>query len=306
MTEGIYTREDMGLAAFEPGSVLYYYTSADGLMGLLNGEAWLTERHFLNDPSEFGVATDVILEVFDKHIAENERLVRFKNAFLSEVERCEKFGEIGEGIAFSGNYVMSFCMESDSALLWSEYSGFQGYCLGIELGPMLDSFGAARPYWHGKVIYDRRMQIGLIEQVIQHEYFDNAHFPAVNSWDDLDEPSSEDMVFFIACLNVECSIYNMFFKSQCFEGEREYRVIFSHIHDGGRVAPEERFPVSFRIRDGVLLPFVKMPFDAPASIKSITIGSKNTSDIAATGLKYFLRSKNMSVDVRKSEIPLRY
>ena len=70
--------------------------------------------------------------------------------------------------------------------------------------------------------------------------------------------------------------------------------------------PEECYPVNFRIRGGVLIPFIKMLFDAMSSVKSITIAAKNTSDIASTGLKYFLHVKNMSVDVRKSEIPLRY
>lgn len=201
---------------------------------------------------------------------------------------------------------MSFCLEDDSALLWSEYSDFQGYCLGVELGSLIDSFGANRIYMHGKVIYDHDVQVELIEKVVQGEYIDSPRFPDLNSWDDFDEPISEATKYIIAFLNLDCSIYNMFFKKQCFEGEQEYRVVFSYIHSAGRVGPEERFPVDFRIRDGVLIPFVKMPFDAMSSVKSITIGAKNTSDIAGDGLRYFLRAKNMSVGVRKSGIPLRY
>ena len=306
MAEVGYTRENMGLATLASDSMLFHYTSAEGLVGILNGEAWVTERHFLNDPSEFSVATDVFLEVAEKHIHDKERLARFREAFLNEVARCERLGEIGEELAFSGDYVMSFCLESDSALLWSEYSDFQGYCLGFELGSLIDSFGADRVHWHGKVVYDHDVQMDLIEKVIQCEYIDNPRLPEINSWDDFDEPSSEDAKFIIAFLNLDCSIYNMFFKKQCFEGEQEYRIVFSHIHDGGRAGPEERYPVDFRIRDGVLIPFVKMPFDAMGSVKSITIGAKNTSDIAGAGLRYFLRAKNMSVDVRKSGIPLRY
>lgn len=306
MAEASFTRDDMGLVTLSSDSMLYHYTSAEGLMGILGGEAWVTERHFLNDPSEFSVATDVFLEVAGKHIDDRDRLARFRRAFLSEASRCEKLGEIGEELAFSGDYVMSFCLEDDSALLWSEYSDFQGYCLGFELGPLIDSFGAKRIHWHGKVVYDHDVQVDLIEKLIQCEYFDNPHFAEINSWDDFDEPKSEDTEFIISFLCMDCSIYNMFFKRQCFEGEQEYRAIFSYIHDGGRVGPEECYPVDFRIRDGVLIPFVKMPFNAMGFVKSITIGAKNTSDIASVGLKYFLRAKNMSVDVRKSEIPLRY
>lgn len=306
MAEVGYSRENMGFLTLTPDSMLYHYTSAEGLVGILNGEAWVTERHFLNDPSEFSVATDVFLEVAEKHIHDKERLARFRKAILNEAARCERFGELGEDLAFSGYYVMSFCLEDDSALLWSEYSDFQGYCLGVELGSLIDSFGANRIYMHGKVIYDHDVQVELIEKVVQGEYIDSPRFPELNSWDDFDEPRSEDAKYIISFLNLDCSTYNMFFKKQCFEGEQEYRVVFSHIHDGGRVGPEERYPVDFRIKDGMLIPFVKMPFDAMGSVKSITIGAKNTSDIAGVGLRYFLRSKNMSVDVRKSGIPLRY
>ena len=306
MTDGAYIRDDMGLIALSSDSVIYHYTSAEGLKGLLDGEAWLTERHFLNDPSEFGVANDVILEVLRNHISDKEKCECFCAAFMDEVNRCEKFGEIGDEIAFAGDYVMSFCDECDNALLWSEYSGFQGYCIGFELGTLLDSFEPDRVHWHGRVVYNHEMQVDLVEQMFRNEYFESDCFSSINCWNDLCEPGLDDKDFLIPSLVLLCSIYNMFFKKQHFQGEHEYRIIFSHIHDGGRVKPEEYVPLSFRIRDGVLMPFVKMPFDAKSSIKTIMIGPKNTSDIAAVGLKYFLRSKNMNVDIRKSEIPLRY
>lgn len=95
MAEVGYSRENMGFLTLTPDSMLYHYTSAEGLVGILNGEAWVTERHFLNDPSEFSVATDVFLEVADKHIDDKDRLARFKRAFLGEAAHCERFGEIG-------------------------------------------------------------------------------------------------------------------------------------------------------------------------------------------------------------------
>ena len=103
-------------------------------MGILYGEAWVTERHFLNDPSEFSVATDVFLEVAEKHIHDKERLARFRKAILNEAAHCERLGEIGEDLAFPGYYVMSFCFEDDSALLWSEYSDFRVIALGLSWG----------------------------------------------------------------------------------------------------------------------------------------------------------------------------
>ena len=49
----------------------------------------------------------------------------------------------------------------------------------------------------------------------------------------------------------------MFFKLPCFEGENEYRFVISRIHDGGICKPEDRVPVYFRLKNGVLIPYVK-------------------------------------------------
>lgn len=41
-------------------------------------------------------------------------------------------------------------------------------------------------------------------------------------------------------------------------------------------------------------------------LKSVCVGTKNTSDLAVKGLRHYFGSRNLEVHVRKSEIPLRY
>ena len=41
-------------------------------------------------------------------------------------------------------------------------------------------------------------------------------------------------------------------------------------------------------------------------LKSVCVGTKNTSDLAVKGLRHYFGSRNLEVRVRKSEIPLRY
>lgn len=62
----------------------------------------------------------------------------------------------------------------------------------------------------------------------------------------------------------------------------------------------------FRVKDEVLIPFVKKKFEPEISLESILVGPKNNSDLAVKGLKYFFRNKKMNINISKSEIPLRY
>lgn len=41
-------------------------------------------------------------------------------------------------------------------------------------------------------------------------------------------------------------------------------------------------------------------------LKSVCVGTKNTSDLAVKGLRHYFGSRNLEVRVKKSEIPLRY
>ena len=56
------------LNALKKGDTLFHYTSAEGLLGILGGEFWITESQFLNDVTEFHVATDVLMEVLERNI----------------------------------------------------------------------------------------------------------------------------------------------------------------------------------------------------------------------------------------------
>ena len=48
---------------------LFHYTSAAGIKGITGGEFWVTERHFLNDSTEFSFGTDICMVIMDKHMS---------------------------------------------------------------------------------------------------------------------------------------------------------------------------------------------------------------------------------------------
>jgi len=160
---------------------------------------------------------------------------------------------------------------------------------------------------HGKVIYSHTEQLECVERTLSKCFFVKSHVcNYINSWDDFDRLSDKNIAEVASFLSVFCFIYGMFFKRECFSGEHEYRIIFSCIHDGDLIKEKDRVPQYFRIKDEVLIPFVKEKISTLDSLKSVLIGPRNTSDIAKTGLEYYFRNKKLDVAVKQSAVPLRY
>lgn len=299
--------DTLRIPVLSAGEKLFHYTSAEGLKGICEGEFWVTERGFLNDFTEFQIATGIFKEVLDKHMKNKQLCEQIKNKVVHEVDRLQDSGLKEGEVAYSGEYIISFCLDGDSPLMWSEYSDFTGYCLEFDFDKLCNSFSNARLFLHGMVIYDHDMQMQLMEEAIEHEFLNwPKGFEYLNSWEDFDELTDENMEDFYWLMAAVVSAYNMFFKLPCFEGEHEYRFVFSCIHDGGRCKPEEREKQYFRIKDGVLIPFVKEPLSSLDSLERVVVGAKNKSDIAVKGLQHFFRNMKMDVEVEKSHMPLRY
>ena len=295
------------LTVLEEGDKLFHYTSADGLQGIVGGEFWITESHFLNDITEFQVATEVFCEVLNCKLKNAEIRERIKKAVCEENNRLSAYGQIGEEVAYFGDYVISFCLERDSILLWSEYSDFCGYCIEFDFDKLLSSFPKPNEIMHGKVIYSHEDQLSLMIRTIENEFFKNSvGYDYLTSWEDMDKLTDKQIKEIVPHMGVVVSGYNMFFKKECFAGENEYRFIFTCCHDGGRYKDEEREKQYFRVKNGVLIPFVKQPLSSLESVRSILIGPKNNSDIAVKGVEYFLRNHKIRVPVEKSKMPLRY
>ena len=190
--------------------------------------------------------------------------------------------------------------------MWSEYSDFMGYCLKFDFEKLCESFINKKRFQHGKVIYDHEQQIALFECAIQEGYFKNEKIECLNSWEDFNNLSDKNINELYMYFSLDVDIYNQFFKLPCFEGEHEYRLIFSSPHDGGRYKKEELEEQYFRCKDEVLIPFIKREMTSMDSLEEVLVGPKNKSDIAVKGAEWFLRNLRLDVPVVKSKMPLRY
>ena len=105
------------------------YTSAAGLQGICGGEFWVTERFFLNDIMEFQVATQIFCEVLDKHMANKVCAEKLKKKVCDEIDRLNRPGMLGEEVAYSGDYVISFRIISGNPRQFNYRDESAGLCI---------------------------------------------------------------------------------------------------------------------------------------------------------------------------------
>lgn len=296
------------LTELEEGDTLFHYTSAEGLQGILGGEFWVTESHFLNDITEFHVATDIFVEVINRNLKNETIKEKLKKAVCKGVKTLvDDDITFDEQLGYDGDYVISFCLDKDSILMWSEYSNFCGYSIEFDFSALIHSFSNKDNIIHGKVVYNHEEQISLMEQIIEKEIFEI--YPLckyLNSWEDFNKINDDQIRKIASQLETIVYHYNMFFKKECFSGENEYRFVFMCKHNGISNQYFKKEPQHFRVKDNVLIPFVKQKLSSLDSVNSILIGPKNNSDIAEKGVKHFLRYHKIKAKVEKSEMPLRY
>lgn len=295
---------------FSKGDKLYHYTSAAGLKGICENGFWITEHGFLNDPMEYKVATEIACEVLGNHMTNKELCAKIQEEIINETERIQSTSlSITDKSAYTGDYIISFCKDCDSPLMWSSYSNYVGYCVQFDAEKLLSNFNDNRNYCflHGEVIYDHRHQIESIEQTIENEFFKiTQDYDYLNTWGDFDKMTESNIKDWINSFAVILVGYNMFFKLPCFEGEHEYRFVFMAGHDGGLYNPNRLWQQRFRIKDEVLIPYIEVPLQSLDSIEKVLIGSKNKSDIAVKGVKYLFRNLKHDIEVEKSRVPLRF
>lgn len=207
-----YEDDILYIPVLEDGDKLYHYTSAAGLQGICEKQFWVTESNFLNDSSEFQIGTRVFCEMLEKHFSSKSNFDKFTKKLRNEVNRIQTPGKLGEKIAYSGDYVISFCLDNDSILMWSEYSDFVGYCMKFDFQKLIDSFSNKYGILHGAVIYDHDEQLRCAEKSFAKFVIENEQdFEYMKSWEDINSLTDAQIDEIVSSSAVICNGYNMFF-----------------------------------------------------------------------------------------------
>ena len=263
--------------------MLFHYTSAEGLIGILkNKKMWATSHLHLNDSREFQIAAQMISEAINS----------------SQPERWKKY--ISELTAQA--LVVSFSEKGDLLSQWRGYcpSG-QGYSLGFRPGNPLFTFNAPqKSFGLVKCEYKEKEQRRLCHILASSR-------PAIYS---PDQPADQWRQFREQySWRYSSLLLNAALKDSGFKEEREWRLVSQY--------PED-LPLSFRRGRYGLAPYYELPL-SPLEISSepgtptgepmideIIIGPSANSMAATDALKRALKKFDCEqTEIKLSKIPLR-
>ncbi|BDC59537.1 MULTISPECIES: DUF2971 domain-containing protein [Bacillus] len=271
---------------------IYHYTDIYGLDGILKkkeklegkGEFWVSNTDFLNDRTEVNYTIDLSIQIFKK-ICKEKRLNQEK---IDEyIHLYKQLIEINY-VQFEGNYyALSFSTNSDSNLLWSNYSKNDGYNIGFDFRLFIRSI---EPAMCSYVFYDKEKQTKILKSLLE----DILTLFMKNTADGK-FPLGEEA---IGASNVLIWFF-FFFKDSVFSQEEEFRIVFI-------LNPNENYQC--RPSNGTFIPYIERSFNKKA-VSSITVGPKNNMDINLEGLHKFLKLHEFDIPdygVKKSNIPYRF
>ncbi len=209
-----------------PPNLMYHYTHASGLEGILrSGTLWLTDVFRLNDPGEIRYGVDAACA----HLRAEGGLQDasdIEKEFATTV--CEK---LQENVESSANYFVTSCsFERNHADQWRKYGdNGRGYALAFDAGMLERHFMEIARLNHSTfpISYDAEemhaMQRAIVEQGLEILRAVGRHM-------------SRTLLRFISVrLSVNILHCAIFFKARKWASEREYR--FMMVHRGDIAVP---------------------------------------------------------------------
>lgn len=217
----------------------YHYTTAASLWAIVESEAIrLTDYRFLNDPSEYEYAVQLIQRCLRK------RIERKGARYREEMEAAlQYFGDEPRADFF----VFSLSETDRSLNCWRAYgSDGLGFAIGIRHHEkLLGAWGKGNNVYFGRILYGPGDQERLVKAII-------SAFIGAYRREGFD-PSSRELAG--ALLHIQLLLSAAFIKEYAYHDEREVRYVFWR-HKEMDKASEIRVAV----KGDLFRPFVSMPF----------------------------------------------
>lgn len=279
---------------FKKGDRCYHYTSLLGFKGICDNSAFFASlSDFLNDPNEMTVANTVFRDSI-KNMIEDKAVAAWVINMVDEEDRRLNYFHVKSGESVCSNSVVSFSLSRDDANLWSSFTNNSGVCLEYDMEELYESFNVDC-LMHGAVVYDKLKQRQLIDNYLGK--FDVIHCLKTKcEISQLDNNQVEE----VKSIAWGLSIYNMFFKNEYFQGEKEYRFV---LMDSELNSVDCEKGVEYRLNDNFFLPYVRIKIDSFRPLKSIILGP-NIRPLEGKSIKLFCQSLSLDVDVQQSSIIL--
>jgi hypothetical protein len=286
-----------------PG-VLWHYTDARGLMGILeHEELWATQTNFLNDSTELahgiGLATKVVAGYNASHV--KEVTARFLGG-LVDPKQAALTGWLDRNLDV---YVVCFCSDGDLLSQWRAYAGRDyavGYAIGMGTRPPLQGWPQTAPGDHGfalrRVLYDAMEQEAACRDLV------DALVPVLD-----DDPTDVERQKSFARSFVDGIVeLASWCKHPAFEEEQEWRIVYVRNNDSSKL------PLRHRQSRGLLVPYVALELPNPVEpllghlpVQALNFGPSPEPALKRRGIETVLAgySHFSGVTIEGSSAPLR-
>jgi hypothetical protein len=311
---------------------VFHYTDTGGLLGIVSSETlFATDYRFLNDSSEMGMIRRHIMPIFEAEIAaiaqkllsagflNNDRYEEMGGAF-SQIEAENQYRAFVRAVDnVSPFFVLSFCRHGEQkyeyqhGLLsqWRGYADNGGFAIEFD-EQKLDLFALNEQkrfayagfksddveyHEHDKIFIGKdfegvagSMILGIFKSV-------GKNVESITGHKNLDEAV------------MKFAQTAPFLKHESFHEEAEYRLVFVCMRKNKIPKSERRGAknISFRQKSGLLIPYIAL-FEQDkmlSAIRSVIVGPHPFQDKQEEAVKMLFEKENLSIPVRKSEIPYR-
>jgi hypothetical protein len=255
-----------------PGRVLYHYTNAAGLLGILERRClFASDVWFLNDASEVRYAQTRMLAQMRKW-----------TDFASDQPWVEELLDVSETKPgwLDDVFVTSFCEEPDLLSQWRGYAA-GGFAVGFAaegLTALNRAPDAARLVQvdYGAESGRRRLR-GLFEQLVAGGPY---------SQEERERLARKVLLPEMACV-----------KEPSFSEEKEWRLL---------VVEERPERILFRVRATAVVPYVELNLPEPSPVCEIVIGPSVDQQMRRRGMEQLLARRGYHcVEIRESASSLR-
>lgn len=286
------------ISNYEKINKLCHYTSAEALRSILeNNSLWMTHINYMNDSEEIFYAIELIESCLEN--ITNKYVVKRISDFIEKLKH-EKI--------IKDAFLLSLSCDNDSTSLWNNYSKNGGYNIsfnssfwdeiklshlcfgGVELtksNPENDSKSYKYSYMFKKVIYDDYEQIKRINIIIK-------------AMVDLVDKDEKDLKTKLSLLEEYLFNEIYFYKRSGHNSESEYRFMIYFLNK-----ETSKSFIKHRILNGSFVPYIELKLNKNY-FDYITIGPRHNMDFVQNGLKSYLECDNKDIEVKTSNLKLRY
>jgi hypothetical protein len=308
------------------GGLLYHYTTAEGLKGIVdNDEIWATSAYYMNDSAEILYGYRVLHRAIESWInGKNLPDDSIARGYAESLVRYFGHDALERNIV-TPVYLTCFCEEANLLSQWRAYGSAGGYNIGFRVPMEGIVYGITpEPLVYTarcvKVEYDVEKQLRRVRELLDFL------LPILDEQDVTESVRSIDTTSPLGFSQLQGTIQEMLleecmgFKDPAFTVEKEWRFIVrsrAHLKQSKDDGNHVNLPIHFRTARGQIIPYVKLkPNRAPMPIvgdgthmpiENVTCGPGGDRIWAGMAIRALLDGREFrSVRVNHSEIPLMF